>query len=332
MAKPLSILGLIVIGLGVFFQLDASPSLYIADLLVKIYPNILQQQFNDSVILITGASEGIGAETALQLCSKTNANLILLARSKEKLQRIQNDCEDVSSKNSSGAKAVWVQGDVTKGEKMLTKWLHSALKELDQTEVDIAIVNAGRTQRSPALDTHEEVSRSILELNVLGSISTVKAVMSTYVSNKPKQLIALSSIAGKMPVPLGSTYSASKAAVQNYFDSVRAEHPEIRVTTVCAGPVATDIAKNAFGASLIELPKVEAEKKENKMNIERGVNLMLAGSVMSPYFIYHELWLSTQPYLTYMYIFQYLPDLGKLLGSIIGPKRIETWKKGESIY
>lgn len=327
--------GIVAVLFGVCATLDAAPSLYLAELYVRRHPDALHKAFGGgAVTLITGASDGIGAEVAKQLCALAHegdgVHLILMARTLDKLLRVKRDCLARGSKASVAV----VVGDVTEGEEAMRNWIGAALQELGKAEVDVAVVNAGRGYRGSVVDTQESLLRDIMELNFMAAVATAKAVMSTYQhhpddqkkqTQKQKHMIAVSSVAGKLPVPMAAGYAASKAALQAFFDSLRIERsPLLRVTTVCPGPVRTNIRKASRRESMGILtddndgddPLDEAE--QHQMPVERAVRLLLAGSVASPAFLFHELWMSPQPILTFVYTMQYLPDLVKFVGRPVG--------------
>jgi len=307
---------------AIWFRLDATPALTAAELYVRyVNPSLVSKTFHDgTVTLITGASDGFGAEIAKQLCTKTSTNLILMARRLEKMEEVRQYCRE-SSQINSDVKIVLVEADVTKGTEAQTQWIQNALKILGKREVDIAIINAGRGYAGSVDETPEELIRDIMDLNFMGAVSTVKAVLSTYTdSGREKHMVAMSSAAAKLPVPLAAGYSASKAALNAFFDSLRAEQLGIRVTTVCPGPFYSGIRENSRrdNASLNPNAPPQEEEKEGLMAVERAVRLTLAGIIASPSWLFHELWFSPQPILTFTAIGQYIPDLAKYVGKPVG--------------
>ena len=114
-------------------------------------------------------------------------------------------------------------------------------------KIDSIVLNAGRTQRSLALDTDISQTKEILELNFFSTVNLARIVLKDMALKKSGNVIVISSVAGKFGVPISSSYSASKFALQGYFDSLRAEVSSqgIHVTTVCPGPVESEIADHA---------------------------------------------------------------------------------------
>ena len=329
-----NVFSIFVLALAIYSQLDATPFLYLAEIYVsKINPKILPKTFHsNTVTLITGASSGIGAELAYQLCTQTSTNLILVARRYDKLQEVKERCVVTLEKEAKGDDNININRiylaplDVTKGTASITENLQLALNDLGKKEVDIAFVNAGRGYGSAVKDTEEELIREIMELNYMAAVSTVKAVLSTYTNSttftNQKQMIAISSMAAKLPVAMAAGYSASKAAMISFFDSLRSEYSgsNMRVSTVCPGPVQTDIRINSRRDNVkgpIDYKESEESIKQ-QMTVERAVKLTLAGILARPSWLFHELWYSPQPILTFGYIGQYLPDLAKFVGKPVG--------------
>lgn len=87
----------------------------------------------------------------------------------------------------------------------------------------VQVLNAGRSQRATALDTEYEVTEEIMNLNFLSQIHLAKLIMPHFVAANEGHFVVVSSLAGKMGVPLLSSYSASKFALHGYFDALRAE-------------------------------------------------------------------------------------------------------------
>jgi dehydrogenase/reductase SDR family protein 7B len=115
--------------------------------------------------------------------------------------------------------------------------------------VDILINNAGVSQRSLAVDTDFEVYRKIMEIDYFGPVRLTQLVLPHMVERGSGHLSVISSIAGKVGVPLRTGYCSAKHAVVGYFDSLRSEIEAaygITVSVITPGAVATPVATNAF--------------------------------------------------------------------------------------
>ena len=110
--------------------------------------------------------------------------------------------------------------------------------------------NAGISQRSLALETSMEVYRQIIDIDLVSQIELTQAILPKMVSQGGGKLVFISSIAGKVGVPLRTAYSAAKFGLIGYADALRAEVKQhgIDVHVIAPGSVATDVSKNALGA------------------------------------------------------------------------------------
>ncbi len=193
---------------------------------------------NTKTIWITGASSGIGKALALEWASP-KTHLILTARNEEKLNQLKTECEQ------KGATCTVVPMDLFDvGE--IPKTVERVLKK--HTQIDILVNNAGMSQRSAAKETPIENDRKIMELNFFSKIAFTKAVLPEMLKRGEGQIIAISSVVGKFGFPLRTAYSASKHAIQGYFEALRAEVEDlgIKVMIVSPGRVKTDISYNAL--------------------------------------------------------------------------------------
>ena len=184
--------------------LDCNPSLYIFDAVVR--DALAPEAFKSKNIWITGASSGIGEELALQL-SAAGANVVISARREEALQAVKAKCAGVGS----GPVHV-VPLDVTDSD-AVTKAVDTVVgKHFAGSGLDLLILNAGKSQRVPAMDTDIQVTRELMKLNYESLFEmTQKVITSDRWMEKGRGHIAVtSSVAGKLPVALSSSYSASK--------------------------------------------------------------------------------------------------------------------------
>lgn len=188
-------------------------------------------------IWITGASSGIGEALALAL-AREGADLILSSRNLEKLEKVKEACLKYTS-------FCMVQLLDLSDTGSLDVVVENVMKKVGG--IDILINNAGRSQRSLAKETSFDVDRSIMEINFFGVIKLTKLVLPYMLEKGTGHIVVVSSITGKFGFPLRTAYSASKHAVQGYFESLRAElkADNIKVTIVSPGRVKTNISLNA---------------------------------------------------------------------------------------
>lgn len=193
------------------------------------------------VVWITGASTGIGEELAYAL-AKEGALLVLTARNSEKLEKVKRKCL-LSTSNC------WVQPMDLSLVSEVEKMVNSVMKETGK--IDILINNAGVSQRSLAKNTPLRIDRNIMELNFFSAVALTKSVLPHMINNKAGHIVTISSIAGKLGFPWRTAYSASKHAIQGFFESLRAElyAENIKVTIVSPGRIKTNISLNAVTSS-----------------------------------------------------------------------------------
>jgi short-subunit dehydrogenase len=193
----------------------------------------------DSVIAITGASKGIGAELARQLAAK-GAKLMLAARSEAELAEVAADCK------KAGASVVTVKADVT-SERDCQAIIAGAMVAFGR--LDALVNNAGATMWARFEDIEDmEILRRIMDVNYMGAVYCTKHALPLLKQSKGL-IVGISSLAGRTGVPTRTGYSAAKHAMTGFFDSLRIELEDsgVAVTMIYPGFVATGIRENASG-------------------------------------------------------------------------------------
>jgi len=195
------------------------------------------KNLKEKVVWITGASSGIGEELAYAL-AREGSFLILSARNKEKLEQVKVKCLESAAK-------CWVHPDDLSGNQQLDAVVKAVLAQAGR--IDVLINNAGRSQRSLAKETPPEIDRNIMELNFFSVVELMKLVLPQMLKNGSGHIVVVSSISGKLGFPMRTAYSASKHALQGYFESLRTEltNDNIKVTIVSPGRIKTNISVNA---------------------------------------------------------------------------------------
>jgi short-subunit dehydrogenase len=167
--------------------------------------------WQDKVVMITGASSGIGRGVALEL-ARRGASVGLVARRAELLSEIVKEIE------GKGGRAMALTADVQDGP--ATRAAANRLRE-EFGPIDVLIANAGiGGTTDPAKLEPEEVART-LGVNVVGAASSVAAVVPEMIQRGKGQLVAISSLAAYRGVPKSASYGASKAALSLFFESLR---------------------------------------------------------------------------------------------------------------
>ncbi|HTL88718.1 MAG TPA: SDR family oxidoreductase [Leptolyngbya sp.] len=189
---------------------------------------------SSQVVLITGASAGIGAALAQALADRfPQIRLILAARNSEKLAVIADRARQ------SGAEVLTVVTDMAQPEqvKALAK---TAIDKFGR--VDVLVNNAGYGQMGPIELIPIEAAQRQFQVNVIGAIALIQAIVPVMRNQGGGKIINMSSLGGRIAFPFGGLYSASKFALESLSDSLRRElEPfNIRVSVIEPGPVSTE--------------------------------------------------------------------------------------------
>jgi len=189
----------------------------------------------DKVVIITGASAGIGEATAKLLASK-GAKVVLGARREDKLKRIAHEIQQ------SGGQAIYQVLDVTKQED------NDAIVKLAKDtfgRVDVIFLNAGLMPNAPlsALKTAEW--HQMVDVNIKGVLNGVAAVLPSFVAQKSGHVIAVSSVAGLKAYPGGAVYGGTKWFVRDFMEVLRMESAmegtNIRTATLYPAAINTEL-------------------------------------------------------------------------------------------
>jgi short-subunit dehydrogenase len=196
--------------------------------------------FRYKVVIITGASSGIGEALAYHL-AKEGAFLALAARSAERLETVAAECRRL------GAKAVSVPTDVS-DEGQCKALIASTLGTYGR--IDALVNNAGFGVRAPFADLPSlALFVEVMNTNFMGSVYCTYYAL-PHLKQTRGRIVAVSSVAGKIPLPYKSGYTASKYAMAGFFDVVRVELEDsgVSVTTVYPDFVVTRFAANVRDA------------------------------------------------------------------------------------
>jgi len=184
-------------------------------------------------IVITGASGGIGEAIAKQ-CAANGANLVLLARSVDKLEELQSALQQ----NHQVRVAIF-QLDVSNTEKV-KEVFEKIFSEIG--EIDILVNNAGFGVFREAHEATMDEIKGMFNVNVIGLMACTSMVLPKMRARRYGHIINIASQAGKIATPKSSVYSATKHAVLGYTNSLRMELSDyhVQVTSVNPGPIATN--------------------------------------------------------------------------------------------
>jgi short-subunit dehydrogenase len=195
--------------------------------------------FENQVVLITGASSGIGRSLALDF-AKSGAVVIGCGRSQERLDETLNEIRPL---NRSATMIPCDVGNREQAESMVAKVL------ADFGRVDILINNAGIGMRKPFAETPIETVEEIMRTNYLGMIYCTHALLPAMISRRSGHIVNISSIAGIAGFLNIAAYCASKFAMNGFSESLYYElKPHgIHVSVICPGPVRTEFNRRFTG-------------------------------------------------------------------------------------
>ncbi len=220
----------------------------------------------DKVIIVTGASSGIGYATALAL-SKAGAKVAIGARRTDKLSKL----EDEITKN--GGECFSQKLDVTKKTEC-DSFVNATIKKWGG--VDVLINNAGLMPLSFVKNLKVDEWDQMIDVNIKGVLYCTAAVISHMYEKKSGHIINISSVAGRIVFPSGSVYCATKHAVAAFSEGLREEfstRSNIRVTCIEPGVVSTELTNTITDESLKSF--VEGSKKMDSLNPEDIANAIL---------------------------------------------------------
>lgn len=186
----------------------------------------------NKVVLITGASSGIG-EAAARLIAAKGAHVVLGARRTERLEKLVGEIS--SEGGSASARAL----DVTDMNSMQA---FVEFAKAQHGKVDVIINNAGVMPLSPLAALKVDEWNQMLDVNVRGVLHGIAAVLPGMEAQGFGQVINISSIGGLAVSPTAAVYCATKFAVRAISDGLRQETDKIRVTVVCPGVVESELA------------------------------------------------------------------------------------------
>lgn len=221
----------------------------------------------DKVIIVTGASSGIGKALVYEL-ARRGAKIVLAARNLEELLKIEEDLKN------SGAEAFSVCTDVTK---------EIACKELIEQayahygRIDVLINNAGISMRALLEDLDTDILHKVMNVNFWGTVYCTKYAL-PYLLQSKGSLAGIISIAGFIGLPGRTGYAASKFAVRGFLNTVRIENLKKGLHVLIAAPgfTASNIRKTALDAHGHQ--QGESPRNENKMmSAERCAALIVRG-------------------------------------------------------
>ena len=204
----------------------------------------------NKIAIVTGASQGIG-KTIAELFSKSGAHVVCIARNEEKIKNLAN----MISKN--GHSASYFPCDISDGD-LIQNTIKSVIN--DYGKIDILINNAGITRDSLVLRMKNHQWDEVLNTNLNGAFYATKSVLRSMMKNKYGRIINITSIVGLQGNSGQSNYSASKAGLIGFSQSVAKEVASRGITINCIAPgwieteMTNDLPQNLKSEILKNIP------------------------------------------------------------------------------
>jgi short-subunit dehydrogenase len=224
-------------------------------------------------MVITGASEGIGAEMARQLAQRHGAELalVLAARNEAALQAVATQCQ------ASGAGTLVVRTDVSE-QAQCSALIAAAMSRFGR--IDALVNNAGMSAQALFAEVRAEDLgwyEQLMKINLWGSVWCTHAALPALRESRGS-IVAVSSLAGLVGVPGRTAYSATKFAMTGFFEALRAEVKSagVSVTTAYPGVVATQIRHRGFNAAGVPAGS-SGLKEDGAMSVEECARLIIEG-------------------------------------------------------
>lgn len=233
-----------------------------------------KMKWRDEVVLVTGASSGIGMELARQLAQR-GARLVLVARSESKLRTLAHELAA-----SSGHEPLVLVADLAlPGE--VARVVHEL--QVQQLRVEHLINNAGVGYAKPVAQADVETMVRMVHLNCLALTELTNRLLPSMVENRSGGILQVASMVALYPSPYMAAYAASKAYVKSFTEALAVELVGSGVTTsaLCPGQVPTGFQQAAgFAESEMSVPGTLSAKETARLGLagyERGRVVVVPG-------------------------------------------------------
>ncbi len=190
----------------------------------------MKRKLHGSRAIVTGASSGIGRETALEL-ARHGVGLVIVARREDRLREVTDRIAAV------GGTVEAVVGDVTDRD-VRQRAIDAAREKLGG--LDILVNNAGVGAMGLFVDADPERARRLMEVNFFATVEMIRLSLPLLQQGNRPIVVNVSSILGHRGVPYSSEYAASKFAVQGFSESIRAEFTKLGIDVLVVSPGTTE--------------------------------------------------------------------------------------------
>jgi len=208
----------------------------------------------DKVIIITGATSGIGRALAFEF-GKQGSTLVINGRREDELKKVEKELLEM------GVQILAVPGDVSI-EEDTKQLIHKTVERFGK--IDVLINNAGISMRALFEDLQLDVFKKVMDINFFGTVYCTRHAI-RYILQSKGSVVGISSINGKRATPARTAYSASKFAMEGFLEALRMEVMKrgVHVLTVCPGFTTSNIRNAALTAN--GQSQGESPRDENKM-------------------------------------------------------------------
>lgn len=216
----------------------------------------------NKIILVTGASSGIG-EAAVRELAAAGAQLFIGARRSDRLQALAEELGD---------RIGWQELDVTDADSF------SAFADAAETRfgrIDVLINNAGVMPLSPLAALKRDEWRRMIDVNIHGVLNGIAAVLPRFVAQRSGHVVNVASIAAHFVMPTAAVYCATKHAVLAITEGLRQEHDDIRTTLISPGVVATELGHDITDPQVAAALKGWRQKSLTPDAIARAIRYAL---------------------------------------------------------
>jgi len=209
--------------------------------------------FKDKVVIVTGASSGIGRATALEF-ARNGSRVVIAARSAGRLASLEKEISEM------GAEALMCVTDVT-NEDECRKMVEAAVSRFGT--VDILVNNAGISMRALFDDADISVLKRLMDVNFWGTVYCTKYAL-PYIRSNRGSIVGVSSTAGFHGLPGRTGYSASKFAMHGFLETLRIENlkEKLHVMIIAPGFTTSEIRRNALLADGTQQGNSPLEEKK----------------------------------------------------------------------
>jgi len=225
----------------------------------------IKSNYHNKVVIITGASSGIGKACAFEF-TRQGAKVVLASRRENELKKIEDEIK------RQGGDTIFIKTDVRKIEDC-ENLIEKAVEKYHR--IDVLINNAGISMRANFEDTDLSVIKELMDTNFYGAVYCTKFAL-PYLLKQKGSLIGISSITGLTPLPGRTGYAASKYAMDGFLNTLRLENVKkgLHVLIVHPGFTSSNIRKEALTKN--GTPQKETPRNEEKMMSSEKVAQIIA--------------------------------------------------------